>query len=203
MTTTDDLIDIEVPIVILFRAPADQDRDDLDQFVDAVMEHGTVRDVFATAIDGADLEPLAYDGFAIPHLTRVVPRTGVLVLPADLADRLTPETIHALASAGITDPLIHRNLLGPSEVHRPNPSALSGGPPPLPWPAIARAIAIAVIVLAVLAGTAAMGYLVGMRTDTPEHERTRRAVCQVLDQLGADASTADQAEPCLDTPAGS
>lgn len=65
MTDTDDLIDIEVPVVLLFRAPPDTDLDDLNTFVDAVMEHGTMRDVFANAIDGAELDGLTYDGFGI------------------------------------------------------------------------------------------------------------------------------------------
>lgn len=68
-TTYDDgLVDFEVPVVLLFRAPIDTDPEDLARFVENVLEHGTVRDVFHEAIDGADREPLAYDGYSVPGL---------------------------------------------------------------------------------------------------------------------------------------
>lgn len=68
MTDTDGLVDFEVPVVLLFRAPTDTDPDDLARFVENVLEHGTVRDVFHAAIDGAGREPLAYDGYSVPAL---------------------------------------------------------------------------------------------------------------------------------------
>lgn len=110
---------------------------------------------------------------------------GPVVLPADIADRMTPEAIAALAAAGIRNP----TRLPP--------------PPAFPWADLGYVIARLIIVAALMLGAGAIGYTIGLRTDSPEHERTRRAVCQVLDHLGADASTAAQAEPCADTPAGS
>lgn len=143
--TDDQLIDIEVPVVLLFRAPPDLDRDDLDQFVDAVMEHGTVRDVFANAIDGADREPLAYDGFAIPAVTRPTPRRqraehrGLLqrihVDPSDGEVRLMADII--LKDAGTLHVPVLADLV--EDAHRANgtwvdgpaPGFVAGSPPRL------------------------------------------------------------------------
>lgn len=77
-------------------------------------------------------------------------------------------------------------------MHQPQPEDDRGL---IAW-TIGRVVLVAVLV--VLGAWA--GYTLGLR-DHREERRTRTAVCQVLDQLGADASTAAQAYPCRDTPA--
>lgn len=71
--------------------------------------------------------------------------------------------------------------------------------------AVTKRLLVLALVLAgallVLAGVVIGQHLAPV--DRAEHERTRRAVCLLLDEVGADAATPEQAEPCRDTPAGS
>lgn len=71
--------------------------------------------------------------------------------------------------------------------------------PPRRWDDVAKVLGLAFIALTILAGAAAAGYLVGLRhgeASRAEFERTRRAFCLLLDELGADPETGPEAEPC-------
>lgn len=63
----DGLVDVRVPVVLLFRAPPTLHPGELAGFVERVFEHGTIRDVFEAAIDGAGRDSLTYDGYIVPE----------------------------------------------------------------------------------------------------------------------------------------
>lgn len=86
---------------------------------------------------------------------------------------------------------------GPGDPRPARPEPAAAGVVYIRWDIVGWSILVAIL----MAGAASVGFLFGLRADTPEHTRTRRAVCQVLDQLGADPSTAAQVQPCADTPA--
>lgn len=62
------------------------------------------------------------------------------------------------------------------------------------------AAALTIIGLTLLASAAAAGYLVGLRSAEHEEIRTRRAVCLLLDYLGADPGSAAEVYPCSTEP---
>lgn len=71
-----------------------------------------------------------------------------------------------------------------------------------PWKDASVIVARLVLVAVLVAACSFGAYLVGRaRGEHAIDTRTRTAVCQVLDQLGADPATAAQAAPCKDTPA--
>lgn len=77
----------------------------------------------------------------------------------------------------------------------------AGGPrPPAPPPRLAVAAALIVIGLTLLASAAAIGYLVGLRSAQADETRTRLAYCDLLDALGADASTPAEVYACSTEP---
>lgn len=63
--------DVEVPVKLLFRAPTSIDPDQIAQAVEAILEHGTVRDCFYEGFGGHP-DPImaahvAYDGYGFPQ----------------------------------------------------------------------------------------------------------------------------------------